>query len=81
MLRNAGIDVAIMTTVSKWNVHDIPKLVDEVVKIKQIFLLSQDTARQKRQGCVLFTGRIQEYDGTVLGEIPEIRSRGLRDNL
>ena len=34
MLRNAGIDVAIMTTVSKWNVHDIPKLVDEVVKNK-----------------------------------------------
>jgi len=34
LLRNAGIDVAIMTTVSKWNVQDIPLLVDEVVKNK-----------------------------------------------
>lgn len=31
MLREAGIDVAIMTTVSRWNVQDIPALVDEVV--------------------------------------------------
>ena len=34
LLHNAGIDVAIMTTVSKWNVQDIPLLVDEVVKNK-----------------------------------------------
>ena len=31
MLREAGIDVAIMSTVSKWNVEEIPDLVDEVV--------------------------------------------------
>ena len=31
MLREAGIDSAIMTTVSRWNVQDIPALVDEVV--------------------------------------------------
>ena len=34
LLRQAGIDVAIMTTVSRWNVKDIPPLVDEVVKHK-----------------------------------------------
>ena len=31
MLRSAGIQVAIMSTVSKWNVEEIPALVDEVV--------------------------------------------------
>ncbi len=34
LLRDAGIDVAIMTTVSRWNYRDIPALVDEVVKNK-----------------------------------------------
>jgi len=34
MLRDAGIDVAIMSTVSKWNVSEIPSLVDEVVRNK-----------------------------------------------
>ena len=34
MLREAGIDVAIMATVSKWNVSEIPALVDEVVENK-----------------------------------------------
>ena len=32
VLQQAGIQVAIMTTVSKWNVQEIPSLVDEVVK-------------------------------------------------
>ena len=32
LLRGAGIDVAIMTTVSRWNYRDIPALVDEVVQ-------------------------------------------------
>ena len=32
MLREAGIDVAIMSTVSKWNVSEMPFLVDEVVR-------------------------------------------------
>ena len=60
MLRNAGIDVAIMTTVSKWNVHDIPKLVDEVVKNKaDIFAFARYCPSKEGQGCVLFTGRIQ----------------------
>ncbi|MBQ8971558.1 MAG: radical SAM/SPASM domain protein, ACGX system [Clostridia bacterium] len=31
ILREAGIDVAIMATVSRWNYREIPKLVDEVV--------------------------------------------------
>ncbi|MBO5600965.1 MAG: radical SAM protein, partial [Candidatus Methanomethylophilus sp.] len=34
MLRDAGIDVAIMSTVSKWNVSEIPSLVDEAVRNK-----------------------------------------------
>ena len=34
MLRKAGIDVAIMATVSKWNVAEIPALVDVVVEHK-----------------------------------------------
>ncbi|WII08242.1 radical SAM/SPASM domain protein, ACGX system [Methanomassiliicoccales archaeon LGM-RCC1] len=34
LLKRAGIDVAIMTTVSKWNVKEIPELIDEVVKNK-----------------------------------------------
>ena len=34
MLREAGIDVAIMSTVSKWNVSEVPSLVDEVVRNK-----------------------------------------------
>lgn len=34
ILRDAGIDVAIMATVSKWNVAEMPELVDEVVKNK-----------------------------------------------
>ena len=34
LLRRAGIDVAIMTTVSRWNYKDIPLLIDEVVKNK-----------------------------------------------
>lgn len=34
LLQGAGIDVAIMTTVSRWNYRDIPALVDEVVKNK-----------------------------------------------
>jgi radical SAM/SPASM domain protein of ACGX system len=34
MLRDAGIDVAIMSTVSKWNVSEMPSLVDEVVRNK-----------------------------------------------
>ena len=32
VLQEAGIQVAIMTTVSKWNVKEIPPLIDEVVK-------------------------------------------------
>lgn len=34
LLREVGIDVAIMTTVSKWNNKDIPLLIDEVVANK-----------------------------------------------
>lgn len=33
-LREAGIDVAVMTTVSRWNYKEIPELVDVVVKNK-----------------------------------------------
>lgn len=32
ILKNAGIDVAIMTTVSKWNYQEIPALIDIVVE-------------------------------------------------
>ena len=48
MLREAGIDSAIMTTVSRWNVQDIPALVDEVVAHRaDIFAFARYCPSQK----------------------------------
>ena len=50
LLRGADIDVAIMTTVSRWNYRDIPALVDEVVKNKaDIFAFARYCPSQEDQ--------------------------------
>ena len=82
LLRSAGIDAAIMTTVSRWNYRDIPPLIDEVVKNKaDIFAFARYCPSEEDRDVCCSPEEYRDMMEKCYEKFQKIRSGRLRNHI